>query len=393
MLSDTDNLLIIEERGKLFEDAKEETLRRINHSIEKVMNKLKEVEEDLLSEAEAAFGDNPFLEIAGRINSENKPDAAEISKILAMKLPQNFGPNEDSLNSLLREIDKFKRWKNDEDKEEPGNPALTPKNLRCIDSTCDTLTIYWDSIKRDCIYEIEANTFYENKTYRSLENEYKLTDLKKGKEYAIRVRAVLVRGNDYSPWCTSIIANTDYPYSWKKCPTGTGYEKAYSLDEDDPTIVTKCFGYGSTCTIVGSTSFPPRQVTTWNIKILNTRDGNGCGIFVGIAPKDVYQYSGHRNGWFFHCFTSTLKSGPPHNYSGVQYGPRIKKGEYVGTDTVIGAVIDMTRGVLSFSLDGEGLGEAYEGIPLDEPLVPCVILTFAGDSVKLGYVRKKRRRR
>ena len=45
--------------------------------------------------------------------------------------------------------------------------------------------------------------------------------------------------------------------------------------------------------------------------------------------------------------------------------------------------MDTTKGELSFVLNGVNYGVAYEGIPLDKPLVPCVILEYKGDSVEL----------
>ena len=45
--------------------------------------------------------------------------------------------------------------------------------------------------------------------------------------------------------------------------------------------------------------------------------------------------------------------------------------------------MDTAKGELSFVLNGVNLGVAYEGIPLDKPLVPCVILYCPGDSVEL----------
>ena len=45
--------------------------------------------------------------------------------------------------------------------------------------------------------------------------------------------------------------------------------------------------------------------------------------------------------------------------------------------------MDTTKGELSFVVNGVNLGVAYEGIPLDKPLVPCVILRHRGDSVEL----------
>ena len=45
--------------------------------------------------------------------------------------------------------------------------------------------------------------------------------------------------------------------------------------------------------------------------------------------------------------------------------------------------MDTTKGELSFILNGVNLGVAYEGIPLDKPLVPCVFLKFGRDSIEL----------
>ena len=49
----------------------------------------------------------------------------------------------------------------------------------------------------------------------------------------------------------------------------------------------------------------------------------------------------------------------------------------------MGVVMDTAKGELSFVVNGANLGVAYEGIPLDKPLVPCVILRYQGDSVEL----------
>ena len=78
-------------------------------------------------------------------------------------------------------------------------------------------------------------------------------------------------------------------------------------------------------------------------------------------------------------------SGPPHNYifPGKEYGPRKKPGEYVHTGDSVGVVMDTAKGELSFVVNGVYYGVAYEGIPLDKPLVPCVLLYYKGDSVRL----------
>ena len=45
--------------------------------------------------------------------------------------------------------------------------------------------------------------------------------------------------------------------------------------------------------------------------------------------------------------------------------------------------MDTTKGELSFVIKGVNLGVAFDGIPLDKPLVPCVILYNENDSVEL----------
>ena len=48
----------------------------------------------------------------------------------------------------------------------------------------------------------------------------------------------------------------------------------------------------------------------------------------------------------------------------------------------VGVVMDTAKGELSFVLHGVNLGVAYEGIPLDRPLMPCVLFGWSGDSVE-----------
>ena len=45
--------------------------------------------------------------------------------------------------------------------------------------------------------------------------------------------------------------------------------------------------------------------------------------------------------------------------------------------------MDTIKGELSFIVNDVSLGIAYEGIPLDKPLVPCVLFSNLGDSVEL----------
>ena len=171
--------------------------------------------------------------------------------------------------------------------------------------------------------------------------------------------------------------------TWKECPDNVDGSRKYSVDMKNPRIAT--FIGGNYCTIIGNTPLPLNKVTSWNIKILKSRYNNGDNIFIGVAPTNINQNIDNykKCGWYFDCYTSTLHSGPPHNYNGKEYGPRKGKGEYVHTRDSIGVVMDTTKGELSFVVNGVNLGLAYEGIPLDKPLIPCVLLYNQRDSIEL----------
>ena len=128
-------------------------------------------------------------------------------------------------------------------------------------------------------------------------------------------------------------------------------------------------------------------MTYWGIKILKSEGNDGGGIYIGVAPSDINQNEEDNHdecGWYFDCSGSTLFSGPPHNYKWKEYEPRKREGKYVHTGDSVGVVMDKAKGELSFVLNGVNLGVAFDGIPLDKPLVPCVILVgYESDSVEL----------
>ena len=72
-----------------------------------------------------------------------------------------------------------------------------------------------------------------------------------------------------------------------------------------------------------------------------------------------------------------------------EYGPKREEGRYTRNKTEIGVVIDTKVGELSFVLDGKECGVAYKGIPLDKPLVPCVLLNCADDTIELIVDKSK----
>ena len=138
--------------------------------------------------------------------------------------------------------------------------------------------------------------------------------------------------------------------------------------------------------MIGSTPLPLSKVTSWDVKILKSGGDDRRNIYIGVAPSDINQNDDdnwNKCGWYFDFYESKLYSGPSHNYSWKEYGPRKKDGEYVRTGGIVGVVMDTIKGDLSFVLNGVNFGVAYEGIPLDKPLVPCVLLYNKGDSVEL----------
>ena len=134
---------------------------------------------------------------------------------------------------------------------------------------------------------------------------------------------------------------------WKECPGNIDEKLKYSANEKNPRIATKIGNIFSYCTIIGSTPLPNNKVTSWSIKILKSERNNGGNIFIGVAPSNIDQ-NVDRNyekcGWYFNCFSSTLWSGPPHNYKwpGKDYGPRKGRwgGQYVRTGDSVDIVMD-----------------------------------------------------
>ena len=47
--------------------------------------------------------------------------------------------------------------------------------------------------------------------------------------------------------------------------------------------------------------------------------------------------------------------------------------------------MDTAKGELSFAVNGVDYGVAYDGIPLDKPLVPCIIIFFYNRGFPLTF--------
>ena len=205
------------------------------------------------------------------------------------------------------------------------------------------------------------------------------------KEHSLRVRAA--KGNSVSERSDAVKGKAQkelrYEGAWKECTGDFSLFNKYSVDKKNTRIAAK-INNGYYCAIVENTPLPLNAITSWSIKILKSRSNDGNGIFIGVVPSDIDQDEdrNYKCGLYFDCYYSALHSGPPHNYSGKAYGPRKGDGEYVHTGDSVGVVIDTAKRELSFVLNGVNLGVAYERVPLERPLVPCVLLRYS-DSVEL----------
>ena len=210
------------------------------------------------------------------------------------------------------------------------------------------------------------------------------------KTYIVKVKMGLKEKHEWSDEYVFSPKSLEFREStWREYPDydyGDGHK--YFLDEKNPRIATK-IGWGHLdSAIIGNIALPQNKVTLWRIKILKSEDNDGGNVFIGVAPSDINQTETlihNKCGWYFNCYRSTLCSGPPHDYKNKEYGPRKETGKYIHTGDSVGVMMDTTKGELSFVLSGVNLGVAFDGIPLEKPLVPCVIIRnmWGSNSIEL----------
>ena len=257
---------------------------------------------------------------------------------------------------------------------------INPSNITARSGGWDSVTLTWDTVEGASFYQIEVN---ESKfPDASTTNTFTKTGLLPDIEHTFRVRAV--KGNSVSEWSDVVKGRALEKTNFSKCAwKNQSCGSKYTVNKNTR-IATKT-GDDGYCTINGNTPLPLNKVVSWSIKILNCYYSGEKDIWVGVAPFDIDQNKDNNNynrGWYFRCWSSKLYSGPPHDYCNKMYGPRKNSGDYIKTGDKVGVVMDTTKGNLSFVVNGVNLGVAYEGIPLDKPLVPCVILENGGDSVQ-----------
>lgn len=236
----------------------------------------------------------------------------------------------------------------------------------------------------------------------SLEDTTKSVFVKLGEQlracadYTVRVRSEYANRQraSVSDWGTSPdrihVPEFAEICGWKACPENVTDTKKYAVSGPFNRIATKIGDDSDYCTIIGSVALPAGKVTTWNIKVVNFKPNKyGRCIYYGVSRHTINQNESSSNvyygGWNFRINDSVLYSGLPHRYLDKKYGPRRKGGDYVKKGDTVVVSFDATNGNLSFIIKGENFGNAYEGIPLDVPLVPSCLLFYKNDTLELSF--------
>lgn len=274
----------------------------------------------------------------------------------------------------------------------PPGPSYVHGKL--IDN--NQIYLEWDRVPNAASYCLEMKEGDDGR-YAVIYTGLKATFVKEvphtGIGYAFRVKA-MYSDNTSSLWSIEAIVSVedDWICGWKECPEYVKANKAYHLVPGNPTIAIKTnasrelLDRTNYSTIIGSKPIPQNRTATWRVRIRRSRDDDGKCIFIGVAPQDIDQNTKInyvKCGWYLYCGASTLWSGPPLYTDHKGYGPRKKRGHYVGTGDTVGVVMNTKTGRLSFILRSVNYGTGHHAIPLDKPLVPCALVFFQGDSVEL----------
>lgn len=272
---------------------------------------------------------------------------------------------------------------------------IKAETVRVEAAASDNFTVSWPppvSVGKDVktLYEAELSPSGKNAfkpVYSGCDPAFTAKGLTDNTSYDLRVRSVPEKrdGADPGEWSKVVRVKTTWKWAcrWKECPSSVDQNKKYEIKDPGPKTVVSKLVNGDWCTAIGDTPIPTAGITHWGIRLLGE---NNDSLFVGVAPSDIDQ-NDNRNinncGWYFDCYDSTLWSGFPHFMYHVEYGPKNLVRQHAHKGDVIDVSIDMPKGDLSFTVNGTDLGVAYKGIPLDKPLVPCVLLRWKNDSIGL----------
>lgn len=271
--------------------------------------------------------------------------------------------------------------------------------LKATGSTDSTVSLSWSPVSvngGDVTYQVcvkKGGAFGKKneRAYEGKDTKCTVSGLSYETKYDICVRCG--SGGSWSKWSDKISVTTlDVPFAWAKCPSVDSGCK-YSVDKETKRVAVKTGYYTGFdphvqfySTIVSTTVLPRDSVSKWSIKILKSEKNDAEGIRIGVAPRSINpreKYMFLEHGWYLDCYTSVLNSGAPQHYSNRKYGLNKGKGACFHTGDVITVVMDPENEKLSFMVNGVDFGTAFEDMPADEYLVPCVILGKEGDSVEI----------
>lgn len=273
---------------------------------------------------------------------------------------------------------------------------IKAETIRVEGVASDNFTASWPppvSLEEDVktLYEAELSLSGKNAfkpVYSGSETTFTAKGLMNNTAYDLRVRSVSDKrdGKDSDEWSRPVKVKTSWKWTckWKECPSSVDQNKRYEIKDPDTNIVISKLINGDWCTAIGTTPVPTAGITHWGIKLLSESNGS---LLVGVAPSDIDQNDNKnisRCGWYFDCYDSTLWSGLPHFMYHAEYGPKKLVKQHIHKGSLIDVSINMPKGDLSFTVNGVDLGVAYEGVFIDKPLVPCVLLRWKNDSVELA---------
>eukprot|EP00727_Mastigamoeba_balamuthi_P003197 m51a1_g12875 putative zinc finger protein constans-like 3 (276) ;mRNA; f:1824-3225 len=156
---------------------------------------------------------------------------------------------------------------------------------------------------------------------------------------------------------------------------------------------------GSCCCLSGSTASKTGMFCQWDSTVVASpsitrstrfavtlaRVNALAHIMVGVAPAsiDPYARDNHRSsGWYLYCHNRTLYSGQPQALANAAVPAWGDDARPLAQGSRVVVEVDVARGSVSFECEG---GRAViEGVPVQQPLVPAVLLRFPGDTVEIA---------
>lgn len=274
---------------------------------------------------------------------------------------------------------------------------INPEKINIENVTPESFTVSWPphvSMSKyiRAHYEAELSPADKNsfkQVYSGSDTKFTVDGLLNDTTYNLRLRSVPDRKDckESCDWSGLINVKTSWKWTcgWKECPSNVTHNKMYTVEDSGKRTVISKLVNGDWCTAISDTPLPAEGITRWGIELLGENSGS---IFVGVAPSDIDQNDDkniNKCGWYFDCCDLTLWSGLPHLLYHEEYGSKKYAKQRIHKGDIIGVNIDLPKGDLSFAVNSTNLGIAYKEIPLDKPLVPCVLLRWKNDSIKLIF--------